>query len=69
MLAASRAVTARVEREAKEPRARVALAYRLILGRAPTEREQAVAADFLRQSPLTELCRAVFNLNEFVYAP
>ena len=69
VLAASRAVTARVEREAKEPRARVALAYRVILGRAPTEREQAVAADFLRQSPLTEFCRALFNLNEFVYAP
>lgn len=68
VLAASRTVTARLEREAKEPRARVALAYRLILNRPPTEREQTVAAQFLAQSPLTEFCRALFNLNEFVYA-
>lgn len=68
VLAASRAVTARLEREAKEPRARVALAYRLILARQPTEREQTVAAQFLAQSPLAEFCRALFNLNEFVYA-
>ena len=68
VLAASRAVTAQLERDAKEPRARVALAYRLILNRLPTEREQAVAADFLAQSPLAEFCRALFNLNEFVYA-
>jgi hypothetical protein len=68
VLAASRAVTARLEREAKEPRERVALAYRVILNRLPTEREQAVAAQFLAQSPLTEFCRALFNLNEFVYA-
>ena len=69
VLTASRAVTASVERDANEPRARVALAYRVILGRAPTAREQVVAAEFLRQSPLTEFCRALFNLNEFVYAP
>ena len=68
VLSASRAVIARLEREAKEPRDRVALAYRLILGRQPTEREQTVAAQFLAQSPLTEFCRALFNLNEFVYA-
>ena len=68
VLAASRTVTARLEREAKEPRERVALAYRLILGRQPTEREQTVAAQFLAQSPMTEFCRALFNLNEFVYA-
>ena len=68
VLAASRAVTSRLERDAKEPRERVALAYRLILNRPPTEREQSVAAQFLAQSPLTEFCRALFNLNEFVYA-
>ncbi len=68
VLTASRAVTARLEREAKEPRERVPLAYRLILGRQPTEREQTVAAQFLAQSPLSEFCRVLFNLNEFVYA-
>jgi hypothetical protein len=68
VLAASKTVSARLEREAKEPRERVALAYRLILNRPPTEREQMVAAQFLAHSPLTEFCRALFNLNEFVYA-
>ncbi|NBV21905.1 MAG: DUF1553 domain-containing protein [Proteobacteria bacterium] len=68
VLTASRVVAARLEREAKEPRERVTLAYRLILGRDPTAREQEVAAQFLAPSPLTELCRALFNLNEFVYA-
>ncbi len=68
VLVASKTVAARLQREAKEPRERVALAYRLILGRVPTEREQVVAAQFLVQSPMTEFCRALFNLNEFVYA-
>ena len=68
VLAASRVVTVRIERDAPGPRERVALAYRLILSRPPTEREQTVAAQFLAQSPLTELCRALFNVNEFVYA-
>ena len=68
VLAASRALTARIERDARVPRERVALAYRLILSRPPTEREQTVAAQFLAHSPLTEFCRALFNVNEFVYA-
>jgi len=47
---------------------RVTLAYRRILGRTPTETERAASLDFLRTSPLRELCRALFNLNAFVYA-
>jgi mono/diheme cytochrome c family protein len=43
-------------------------AYRLIIGRAPTERELTLARDFLAHSPLNEFCRALFNLNAFVYA-
>ena len=42
-------------------------AYRRILGRAPSTREHAVAERFLTHSPVSELCRALFNLNEFVY--
>jgi len=41
--------------------------YRVALGRRPTERERELAVEFLSTSPLTELCRAVFNLNAFVY--
>ena len=32
----------------------------------PTEREPTVAAPFLAPSPMSELCRVLFNLNEFV---
>jgi len=47
--------------------ARVTLAYRLIVGRAPTASERSLSTEFLSHSPLNELCRALFNLNAFVY--
>ena len=56
------------DRLAKEsPEDRVRLAYRLILSRLPNAEEESLAREFLRQSPLRELCRALFNVNEFVY--
>jgi hypothetical protein len=42
-------------------------AYRSILGRKPSRDEAAMAKEFLEQAPLAELCRALFNLNDFVY--
>jgi len=42
-------------------------AYRLILGRAPSGEEMDLALAFLEASPMEELCRALFNLNAFVY--
>jgi hypothetical protein len=45
----------------------VGAAYGLILNREPTQSEVAIAREFLAQSPLEELCRALFNLNDFVY--
>ena len=42
-------------------------AYRITLGRFPTENEKKRASEFLADSPLSELCRALLNLNEFVY--
>lgn len=41
--------------------------YRLILGRRPTPQERDASTDFLAHSPLSELCRALFNLNAFIY--
>jgi hypothetical protein len=67
VLAASKATAERIEAEAKTPQERVTLLYRLALSRRPSERELALAVGFLSTSPLTELCRAVFNLNSFVY--
>jgi hypothetical protein len=45
----------------------VTTAYRLVLGRKPSDFEAKTAREFLKDSPLSELCRALFNLNEFVY--
>jgi hypothetical protein len=64
---AATALAERLEHEAKSPEERVDLAYRLTLGRSPTTAERDRALAFLRESPLSELCRALFNLNEFVY--
>ena len=67
VLAAAARTAERLEREAATPEARVTLAYRLIVGRAPTETERRLSTEFLAQSPLSELCRGLFNLNAFVY--
>jgi hypothetical protein len=64
---AAKALAERLMREAKSEEERIHLAYRLILGRSPTVTERERAAAFLRESPLNELCRGLFNLNEFVY--
>ncbi len=65
--AAARGLAARLERAAGSADERIALAYRLVLGRRPTGEESALAREFLSSSPLSEFCRALFNLNEFVY--
>lgn len=67
----------RVEREAgADRRAQITLAWRLTLCRKPTEREVKAMMQFLqeaRQLPIDEhqalvqMCRALFNLNEFAY--
>ena len=64
---AAKALAARVAAEAPTDDERVALAYRLALGRRPNAAELRLARDFLHESPLSELCRALFNVNEFVY--
>ncbi|HUR57908.1 MAG TPA: DUF1549 and DUF1553 domain-containing protein, partial [Opitutaceae bacterium] len=68
VLTAAEQTAARVTQEAGTPDERIELAYRLILGRGPTADEQAMSREFLSGSPLNELCRALFNLNAFVYA-
>ncbi len=67
VVVAARAVAERVERGAETADGRIVLAYRLILGRPPTEKEMGLARDFLASSPLSEFCRALFNLNAFIY--
>jgi hypothetical protein len=64
---AAKALAARAQKEATTNDERVILVYRLVLGRKPTATEAMIAAKFLESSPLSEYCRALFNLNEFVY--
>jgi hypothetical protein len=64
---AAKALAARLEKEASGTDERITLAYRLTLGRAPSEAERRLSREFLVESPLSELCRALFNVNEFTY--
>jgi hypothetical protein len=64
---AAKALAERLTREAKTDDERIERAYQLTLGRSPTAAERERAAAFLRESPLSELCRGLFNTNEFVY--
>ncbi len=67
VMAAARALSDRLTRETHSEGEAVERAYRLTLGRSPTAEEQERARAFLRDSPLAELCRALLNVNEFVY--
>jgi mono/diheme cytochrome c family protein len=64
---AATATAERIAKEARSEEARVTLATRLILGRAPQSGELALARQFLARSPFSEFCRALFNLNDFIY--
>jgi len=64
---AAKALAARLAKDATTDEERITLAYRLTLGRRPTATEMKLSREFLAQSPLSELCRALFNVNEFVY--
>ncbi len=62
------ALAERLAREAPgDARRQVELAYRLVTGRPPNDREAALAADFLSRQPLGEFALAIFNLNAFLY--
>ncbi len=64
----ARALAERVVRVAGEDRTgQVERAYRLALGRSPDAEEKRLAVAYLDTSPLSDLCLALFNLNEFLY--
>jgi hypothetical protein len=65
---AAKALAQRVQREAGElAEAQVKQSFRLVLQRPPTREEAAACLKLLQQRTLPELCRALLNLNEFVY--
>jgi cytochrome c553 len=58
----------RLEREAGEdPAAQVCRAYALALSREPDEAELAAAIATVKSVGLVQLCRMLFNANEFIY--
>ncbi len=65
---ASRALASRVQREAADDLTKqVDRAFALALQRAPDKEEQRACTELARQRSLAELCRALLNLNEFIY--
>jgi mono/diheme cytochrome c family protein len=50
-----------------DPAKQIDLAYRLTLARPPTPVETQTMLDFLKREPLEQMCRVMFNLNEFAY--
>jgi hypothetical protein len=68
VMTAAKATATRVAKEAKTPHERIERAFRLVIGRGPSLKERALAEEFLTAgSGIEELCRALFNLNAFVY--
>ena len=51
-----------------DPVKQIELAYRLALARTPSNEETKLLLEFLKRESLEQMCRAIFNLNEFVYA-
>ena len=56
---------ARVAKDAATPPAQLDLAFRLALGRPPSAKEAEAMSGYVHEHGLTNLCRLIFNLNEF----
>lgn len=57
----------RVEKLADDDAGRVAAAFRLALGRDPTDSERDALAAYVKEYGLANACRVILNLNEFVF--
>ncbi|HZK81029.1 MAG TPA: DUF1553 domain-containing protein, partial [Humisphaera sp.] len=57
----------RVEKMAAEPKGQIEAAYRLALGRAPRADESRVLLEVARKDGMANVCRLIFNTNEFVF--
>ncbi|QDS86774.1 Planctomycete cytochrome C [Rosistilla ulvae] len=59
----------RLESEASDPAAKVALAYQLCFSRLPDAEESTAALAFVQQNDWQQFARAILNANEFVFVP
>ncbi len=66
-LAMAKHFAARVESLANDPKGQVTMAFRLALGRDPTAAEADALAAYAKDHGLPNACRAILNLNEFVF--
>jgi hypothetical protein len=75
-LAMAKAFAARIEKEEKQEKARIRLAWRLAFGRLPTEQEVTLSLEFLRSAqrataerltPWEQLCHSLLATNEFAF--
>ncbi len=65
---AARAFAARITKDVGgDPQAQISRAFALALQREPLKSERELCERLLEQRSLPELCRALLNLNEFVY--
>jgi hypothetical protein len=58
----------RIEREAATAPARIELAFQLLFARPPSAAETALLVPYADKHGLPNLCRVLFNFNEFIFA-
>ncbi len=57
----------RLEAASTDRQQQISLAYHLAFGREPTEHERALVSEYAAQNGLANLCRVIFNSNEFLF--
>jgi hypothetical protein len=68
MLVHAKAMAARLEKQSAEPLKRIALACELVWGRPPSKDESEMLSAYATKHGLANLCRVLFNTNEFLFA-
>ena len=67
VMSAAKATASRVAKEANTSQEQIDRAFQLVLGRGPSAKEKELTREFIGRGGMEELCRALFNLNAFVY--
>ena len=68
MLQQAELLAARLQREAgDEPRQQVRRAFQLLFGREASELEIAMSLELIQQHGIEAMCRALLNVNEFLF--
>ena len=68
MLVHAKAMAARLEKHFAERAKQIEFGCRLVWGRAPTAEEAKLFAGYADRHGLANLCRVLFNTNEFLFA-